>query len=63
MLKDLLDHLLILNKTDDRHPPLTFLRDQGVPLYVEKGLLGEATAGAEYVLKDAGKELNKLFGK
>ena len=30
---------------------------------VKEGLLGEATAGAEDVLKDAGKEPNKLFGK
>jgi hypothetical protein len=30
---------------------------------VKKGLVGQATEGAEDVLKGAGKELNKLFGK
>ena len=32
MLEDLFDHLLILDETDDLHPPLTFGASQGVRL-------------------------------
>jgi len=54
---------LVGSSSGDENSCLAAVEAANKGVRIKKGLMGEATEGAEDVLKGAGKELNKLFGK
>jgi hypothetical protein len=55
--------VLVGSSSGDENSCMAAIEAANKGVRVNKGLAGKVTGDAEGVLKDVGKELNKLFGK
>jgi len=55
--------VLVGSSSGDENSCMAVIEAAKKGVRVKKGLVGEVTEGAEDILKGAGKELEKLFGK